>query len=125
VIDTSGLDIEQATDALVPYVIQIAVRTWSEISNEALTEAAIHARYPRPQYRVGVQRRPPGVRIAGSSRVCTSHVVLGVARFVFASGVEVTLRAGEFAELPAGSYHLETLGDQPVVLAQCWKVPAG
>ena len=99
----------------------IVVQRWSDISDQPLTEAAIRARHPRPRYRVSARRYPPGARFAGSSRAGTSYVVSGAVRFDV--GAEVTLRAGELAELPEGRFELEVLGEQPLVLVQCWELP--
>jgi hypothetical protein len=96
------------------------VRKW--VSDQALSEAGIRAKYPSEKYRVSVQRYPARARTDGVTRAALCHVVSGAAEYEFEGGVEL-LEAGEIAELPGGRYRLEVVGDEELVVIMCWELP--
>ena len=99
----------------------ITVRRWESTTDEALTEAAVRARYPSEKYRVSVYRYPSHASFSGATRRATCYVVSGVGRYVFES--EATVRGGDVVDLPEGSYSLEVIGDDELVLIYCWELP--
>jgi hypothetical protein len=57
----------------------------------------------------------------GVMRQGTCHVIKGTCRYLFDSSV--TLVPGDVAELPAGAYSLEVLGDDELIIVVCWELP--
>ena len=101
----------------------IVVHRWRTLNDEALSEEAIRARFPSEKYRVSLYRYPSKARFDGEMRQATCHVLSGVCRYLFKAGVEATVGAGDVAELPAGCFTLEVLGDDDLVLVLCWALP--
>jgi hypothetical protein len=100
---------------------QIVVRQWNDALNGALSEEAVRLRCPAELYRVAVHRYPGLARIAGVRRQGTSYVLRGTCRYVL--DAELILRPGDIAELPGGEYSLEVLGDNELLIVECWKLP--
>lgn len=101
----------------------VIVRRWNSTNSEPLTEAAVRSRFPADKYRVSTQRYPTYARFDGVTRKATCHVIAGMGRYNFSSDISTILRAGDVAELPAGMYSLEVLGDEPLVVVTCWELP--
>jgi hypothetical protein len=99
----------------------ITVCRWSCLSDEALSEAAVRARFPSEKYRVSVYRYRSKTRFGGVMRRGSCHVLAGACRYVFAT--DVTIQAGEVAELPGGDYSFEVLGEDELVIVLCWELP--
>lgn len=73
------------------------------------------------QYGVAVHRYPPGARFAGAGGARTCYVLGGAVRLALEG--EVALRAGDVADLPAGRFEVEVLGDDPLEIAERWELP--
>jgi hypothetical protein len=101
---------------------RVDVQTWSSITDEPLSEAAIRARYPAAKYRVCAYRYPAWARFNGAMRRATCYVLSGACRHAFID-VDATVREGEVVELPGGDYSFEVLDDEPLVMVLCWELP--
>ena len=99
----------------------ITVRRWDDSNAEPLSEEAVRSRFPPEKYRVGVYRYPALTKFSGTMRRGTCHVIRGTCRYLFDS--DLTLQPGDVAELPEGTYVLEALGEEELVIALCWELP--
>jgi hypothetical protein len=99
------------------------VREWAEISDEPLDQSAISKLYAgRGPHRVSTSWYPAGSAFRGTTRSGTVYVFEGRCRYDL-DGSSIELRAGQFADLPAGEYGFEALGSEPVLLVRVWKLP--
>ena len=99
----------------------ITVRRWNASNDEALSEDAVRSRFPPEKYRVSAYRYPALTKFNGAMRRGTCHVLGGTCRYFFDR--EVTLSAGDVAELPEGTYSMEVVGDDELVIVLCWELP--
>jgi len=99
---------------------KIIITRWSDLTDQALTEGAVRSRCPSPKYRLGVYHYPPHTKVSGSARAGSCYILRGAVRFMFDH--EITLRAGEVADLPDGAFSLEVVGDDRLEYIQCWEL---
>lgn len=97
---------------------------WTDISNGPMTEEAIRELYPTPLgYRFYPNRYSEGVQFSGvHSREGRMFVFEGGCVYRTEAST-VIIHAGEYADLPAGPYEIETLPTSPVRLLVMYKIP--
>lgn len=98
-----------------------SVSKWNEHYNEDMTEQAIRGKYPAANYRVSCFSYPAGTKFPAAMNKGICLVVKGKCRYSFDNFV-VELQAGEFAELPRGSYVLTVAEDEELNILIAWKL---
>lgn len=101
---------------------EIVVRKWDFVRDGPLTEAGIRHAFPAAKYRVSAYRYGSGIRFDGATKRAVCHIVKGSVRYEF-DAAGATLNEGDVAELPAGEYSFQVLGDHEVLLVLCWELP--
>ena len=103
--------------------IGIVVCNWSVVSNGPLSEDAVRAIHlPINRHRVSKARFPPGASFPVSTREGTVYVLQGTCRYG-RNGMEVEIVAGEFARLSEGTYNVQVLGSEDLVIVRAWELP--
>lgn len=117
--------------------IVVNPQRWSDHFAGAPSEATLRERFHPGAFRVSRSLYAPHDRFPGVMSRGTCYVLHGACRYTFA-GEAVTVRAGEFCELPGGDYEFEVVGaagaeevlvwDMRAVLARAgvpWSAVAG
>jgi hypothetical protein len=98
-------------------------RHWSEISPAPLSLEAIRELHvPPSHYRISPNRYEAGVAFPGTTRAGRLYVLSGACSKMVGKW-EVALRAGMFADFPAGNFEFKVLGEQQVQLVNVWLIP--
>lgn len=100
----------------------LIAQSWTADHDAELDEASVRAAFqPAERYRISLYRYPTGTRFGGTMIAGMCIVLRGQCTFSFEQSVR--LRAGEFAELPGGSYQLVADGDIDLELVLAWELP--
>jgi quercetin dioxygenase-like cupin family protein len=102
------------------------VERWDFARNGLMTLDKIREPFiPADRFRVSSYEYPSGAEFAGASTEGVCYVLQGQITYRFEKfSFEISLSAGEFANLPAGS-HLVLVGkEQAVSLVKVWELPA-
>lgn len=98
-------------------------RSWESEYSGPLDEETVRSKFvPRHHYRVTRYCFPKGATFEGSMQSGRCFVLRGRCRYSFADATTVMSR-GEFADLPAGSYVLEVVGEDELELVVSWQLP--
>lgn len=98
-------------------------RHWSEISQTPLTLEAIRQLHlPLLHYRISPNRYEAGVTFQGTGIAGRLYILSGACSKKVGSW-QVTLRAGMFADFPAGDFEFAVQSEQQVQLVKVWQLP--
>lgn len=98
-------------------------RHWSEISQTPLTFEAIRELHDPPSlYRISPNRYEAGAAFHGTGKAGRLYVLSGACSKKIGLW-QVTLRAGMFADFPAGDFEFEVQSEQQVHLVNVWQIP--
>jgi hypothetical protein len=101
----------------------IGARDWFELSPEPPSLEAVRSLYaPLSHYRISPMRYAAGVSFPGASRAGRLYVLSGACSMSVGEW-RASLKAGTFADFPAGQFKFEVLGDQEVSLVNVWLIP--
>jgi hypothetical protein len=78
---------------------------------------------PTGHFRISKKEYPAGVEFSESSREGACYVLSGKIAYRF-DKFELLLSAGEFANLPSGSYLVSVDKNEAVSLVRVWELPA-
>jgi hypothetical protein len=93
------------------------VKPWP-YANRPMTLDTLRDMYDSSSFRVSERRYPPGAEFDGRTRDVTWFVLEGACRLKACQ--ELTIRAGDVAEIGAGDFTLLVLGDVELHLVQVW-----
>lgn len=103
----------------------IHVVRWNCESDGEMSEQAIRDKHqPSSSFRISLFRFPAGAKLNGSMRASVCYVLHGQCRYCFGRR-SVILAVGDVAQLPEGTYTLETFGCDELEIALCWALPPG
>lgn len=96
---------------------------WDDERMGPLCVASVCALHqPAERFRVSTDYYPAGTVFAGSARAGRRYVLAGACSYTV-DGATWELRAGDIADLPAGGFVFQALGD-PVEVVSVWEQPA-
>ena len=99
------------------------VQQWSDRFAGVPSEATLRERFPPGAFRVSRSLYAPHDRFPGVMTAGTCYVLQGACRYAFAGEV-VTVRAGEFCELPGGDYEFEVVDPMGAEEVLVWDLRA-
>lgn len=99
-----------------------SISSWNEAFDGVPSEHTIRNRYDSNKYRVSKYAYPKGTMFPGTMKSGTCFVIEGECRHSF-NDFTVSLKEGEYADLPNGSYEFQVLGDADAVIVLVWKLP--
>lgn len=103
----------------------IPATPWESEYDGPFNERSIREKFvPSSHFRVVRHCYPPHTEFGGAMRAGRCFVLRGCCRYDFGHST-ATLVAGQFADLPAGSYELETTGDGEFESVMCFALPPG
>jgi|GEM_PF-4696437 len=103
-------------------MIELAKAGWKEKYGENLDVTTLRAAFlPANRYRISEFTYPAGTTINGSMLAGICFTLAGSVYYRYDDS-RVRLQAGEWAELPAGSYELEVEGCGEAKLILVWKI---
>lgn len=96
---------------------------WPEVSEDPLTVEAIRKLHvPSSHYRISASRYKAGAALPGAGKSGRIYVLAGACVKTIGTW-RVELRAGMFADFPAGAFEFEVLGDEDVQVVNVWWIP--
>jgi mannose-6-phosphate isomerase-like protein (cupin superfamily) len=99
------------------------VAEWRHDYGQGLDLSRLRERYSPPdRFRVSEYVYPTGTETTSSMLAGKCFVLAGTLVFEFPT-FEVTVRQGEFADLPQGTHQLRVVGEQDAKLIFVWEIP--
>ena len=99
------------------------VVSWDARRDGELSEESLRRRYPAPSFRLAVRRFTAGELVRGAMRKGTCFVLRGECKFMF-DDQPITLKSGEYSDLPEGEFAVLALGTEDLVYVVVWPVPS-
>ncbi|WP_437598649.1 hypothetical protein WMF28_38430 [Sorangium sp. So ce590] len=93
------------------------VENWP-YTNEPMTPAFIRQTYGAASFRIAEHKYPPGTTFPGRTRAAKWFVLAGAC--TVRRDEEVTVKAGQVAEIDAGDYTMTVVGDTELHLMEVW-----
>jgi|GraSoiStandDraft_46_1057282.scaffolds.fasta_scaffold187725_1 quercetin dioxygenase-like cupin family protein len=102
------------------------VERWDDEKLGEMTLGKIQEMFtPGDHFRISRYEYPAGAESAETSREGVCYVLQGQVTYRSKKfGVEISLSAGEFTNLPSGSYGLSVGKNEAVSLVRVWELPA-
>jgi hypothetical protein len=98
------------------------VQQWAEQFDGEMTEARIREIFDAKTHKVSRNVYPAYAKFPGTMIAGKCFVMDGACIYIV-KGERVTIKAGEFADLPQGGYEFEVSGDQAVSLVKVFPLP--
>jgi hypothetical protein len=95
---------------------------WAHYFDGEPSEEILRLHFARPRYRLVRSTYRPRLQFTGMMGPGTCYVLRGACRYVF-NGAAVTLKTGEFCEVPGGRYEFEALGPGEAEVVRVWYLP--
>jgi len=102
------------------------VKSWDVEKLGEMTLGKIREKFtPAGHFRISKYEYPAGTEFTGAAREGECYVLQGQVMYRFEKfGFEISLSAGEFANLPSGTYRLSVGTNEAVSLVMVWELPA-
>jgi hypothetical protein len=97
-------------------------KQWTDHFDGEMTEARIREIFDAKTHKVSRNAYPANAKFPGTMIAGKCFVLDGACAYIV-KGERVTIKAGEFADLPQGSYEFEVSGDQAVSLVKVFPLP--
>ena len=103
-------------------MVEIQISDWHEDFDQNLTvEMLKHRFFPASKYKVNQITYPAGENIGGLGRKVLCFVFAGSFKFKQGSA-EISVKSGDWVELPAGAFELSVGSECDVEFAHVWEL---